>query len=95
MTWAWLEPQIRNRLEAGVSLCIIRSEGAVNRGGYFFHLQEVADGFSFSTFDRQNVLTLGTGEDCAAFINHVSGRRYNEEMWVKCQSANLRSDEED
>ncbi len=94
MTWAWLEPQIRNRLGVGVSLCIIRSEGATNRGGYFFHLREVADGFSFSTFDRQNVLTLATGEDCVDFINHVSGRRYKEDMWAKSQSVNLRSDEE-
>ena len=94
LTWDWLEPQIRDRREAGVSLCIVGSEGATNRGGYFFHLREEAKGFAFSTFDRQNVLTFGSGEECAAFMNHVSGRLYDENMWVRCQEANLKTDEE-
>ena len=92
ITWDWLEPQIRNRLKAGVSLCIVSGEGEDNRGGYFFHLRKDATGFSFSTFDRRNVLTFGSGEECADLMNHASGRRYNEKMWSRCQKANLRPD---
>ena len=94
VTWDWLEPLIRDRLEAGVSLCIVGSEGATNRGGYFFHLREEAEGITFSTFDRPNVLSFETVEDSVAFINHVSGKRYDENMWVICQAANLKTDEE-
>ena len=94
ITWGWLEPRIRDCLEVGVSLCITYLTGVLNRGGYFFHLSQAAEGYAFSTFDRQNVLTFGTGEDCVAFMNHVSGRRYDENMWEKCQSVNLRKDEE-
>lgn len=93
LTWGWLEAQIRCRIGAGVSLCIISSEGEANRGGYFFHLRQESEGFAFSTFDRKNVLTFRTGEECVAFMNHVSGRKYDENMWNKCQLANLRSDE--
>ena len=94
ITWGWLEPQIRSRLGDGVSLCIISSEGVINRGGYFFHLRQGVEGFAFRTFDRENVLTFGTGEECVAFMNHVSGKQYDEDMWAKCQSVNLRSDKE-
>lgn len=94
VTWDWLEPLVRDRLDAGVSLCIVGGQGATNRGGYFFHLREDVEGFAFSTFDRQSVLTFGTGEECAAFMNHVSGRLYDENMWARCQEANLKTDEE-
>ena len=93
VTWDWLERLIRDRLAAGVSLCIVGGVGAPNRGGYFFHLRKEVEGFAFSTFDRPNALTFGSGEECAAFINHVTGRLYDKNMWAKCQKANLRTDE--
>ena len=93
ITWGWLEPLIRNRLETGVSLCITYRKGVAHQGGYFFHIRRVAEGFAFSTFDRKDVATLETGEDCVAFMNHVCGRQYDEAMWGKCQSVNLRTDD--
>ena len=92
ITWPWLKPVIRGRLDEGISLCVTAGAGETNRGGYFFHIRQTANGFEFSTFDRPGVLTLGTGEECAAFMNHVSGRRYNEDMWRRCQSVNLKPD---
>lgn len=92
--WSWLEPHIRCRLKEGVSLCIISSEGKTKRGGYFFHLRHGVEGFAFSTFDREDVLKFDTGEECVAFMNHVSGRKYDENMWITCQLVNLRTDEE-
>ena len=94
ITWSWLEPQIQCRLGEGVSLCITSSEGEANRGGYFFHFRHGTEGFTFSTFDREDVLTFVTGEESVEFMNHVSGRKYDENMWSKCQSVNLRSDKE-
>ena len=94
VTWGGLEPWIRDRLEAGVSLCITLSGGEPNQGGYFFHFRKTVEGFEFSTFDRQGVLTFGTDLDCVALMNHVSGRQYNEDMWRQCQFVNLRTDEE-
>ena len=92
ITWAWLKPVIRGRLDEGISLCVTADAGDTNRGGYFFHLRKTAAGFEFAAFDRPGVLILGTGEECAAFMNHVSGRRYDEDMWRLCQSVNLRRD---
>ena len=92
ITWAWLESEIGYQLASGVSICITRTKGAEKQGGYFFHFRKTDKGFVFSTFDRDAVLTLSTGEQCAAFMNHVSGRQYDEKMWKKCQEVNLRSD---
>lgn len=92
VSWVWLEPLIRNRIGEGVSLCITSGSGDPNRGGYFFHLRQTTVGFEFATFDRMGVLTLGSGEECAGFINHVSGRVYQEDMWLRCQMVNLRPD---
>ena len=93
VTWDWLEPQIQNRLVVGVSLCIVGAQEVEKPGGYFFHLREDGDGFAFSTFDRVDVLRFDSGEECATFMNHVSGRKYNEDMWSRCQRANLKTDE--
>lgn len=94
ITWEWLEPLIQARLDQGVSFCVTFGSGNPKRGGYFFHLRRTADGFEFCTFDRSNVLTLGSGDECATLMNHVSGRAYDEQMWRLCQRVNLRSDEE-
>ena len=74
-------------------MCLVDSDGVANRGGYFFHLREEDEEIRFSTFNRKNILSFSTTEDCEAFINHVSGRKYDEYMWIKCQKANLKTDE--
>lgn len=84
------------RLGAGVSVCVRSMNGPVKRGGYFFHLRRDESGhFLFATFDGHEILLLEDASQAAAFINHVSGRRYSEEMWEIAQRINLRKDRED
>ncbi len=92
--WSELEAIIKDRLAGGVSICITTDTGEKNRGGYFFHIKRTDVGYVFRTFDRDNVQTFTNPEDCAEFINHVSGRQYSARMWLISQNVNLRSDEE-
>lgn len=94
VSWDWLNEKIGRRLNQGpgVSICIVSERGAPNRGGYFFHLARVSGCISFSTFDRENVISFTDTGKCAAFINHVTGRKYDEEMWKECQRLNLKAD---
>lgn len=92
LSWEMLKKRVRRRLSRGVSVCLQTKEGHDERGGYFFHFRRTPAGFVFSTFDRQDVLTLATEEECVAFINHVSGRQYSEDMWERSQDVNLRTD---
>jgi len=94
LTWAELLPKIDGRLKEGVSICIQSESGHANRGGYFFHITQTSNGFVFRTFDRQSVLALQTEAEVVAFINHCSGRRYDQTMWEHAQLVNLRSDED-
>ena len=98
ITWDWLKQEIEDRLEDGVSLCLVAKKGHENQGGYFFHIQKRQERFAFFIFEQKNalnksVLTFDTGHECVALINHVSGRRYDQGMWSECQKANLKSDD--
>lgn len=92
LSWDSLSEQLAIRLEAGVSFCLREAQGHEKRGGYFFHIKSSDQGFTFRTFDRQIVCSFPTGAECAAFINHVAGRLYDEEMWQIAQKVNLRTD---
>ncbi len=92
ITWEVLKKVVGRRLTRGISLCVQAEKGHDSRGGYFFHFRRTAAGFIFSTFDRDDVLTLRTEEECVAFINHVCGRCYDETMWAHAQEVNLRTD---
>ena len=92
ITWSQLLTAIGRRLATGVSVCIIPGNGDPRRGGYFFHFKEEDGMIIFRTFDRDCVCTLRPGKECAAFINHVTGQRYDETMWRLSQHVNLRSD---
>lgn len=94
ITWDDLYSRIHGRLEEGVSVCLITSHGRENRGGYFFHMKGSPERIEFSTFDRTSVCSLPGGTSCALFINHVSGREFNQEMWEVCEKVNLRSDQD-
>ena len=98
VTWDWLKGELGDRLEDGVSVCLVAKKGHETQGGYFFHIQRSQEGFDFFTFEKKNastksVLTLDTGDECAALMNHVSGRQYDEDMWSRCQEANLKTDD--
>lgn len=90
--WKWLFNKIGSRLSKGVSICIVSASGEPNRGGYFFHIRQKTDRICFSTFDRENVISFENTSKCADFINHVTGRKYDQEMWEQCQYVNLKTD---
>jgi len=92
ISWMDIESLLLNQIKDGVSICLLSESGHENRGGYFFHIKKINDHFIFSTFDRDNVLELQSGEEVAEFINHVSGRSYSERMWRESQYINLRPD---
>jgi hypothetical protein len=94
LTWDDLLRHIGQRLDGGVSFCLQAEEGDNNRGGYFFHVKRTAQGYMFRTFDRQEVLTLREKDEVVAFINHVSGRKYDEQMWMQTQLVNFRTDQD-
>lgn len=91
LVWDVLRQHAGPRLADGVSLCILRPGEPPDRGGYFFHVRVVGPDVKFSTFDRADVLTLSEGA-AVRFMNHVAGRRYDEEMWRLAQKVNLRTD---
>ena len=81
----------------GVSICIRYPEGPVNRGGYFFHFSpsaEQAGEFDICDFDRRFVKSL-PAELLITFINHCTGRMFDEDSFILCQSElNFLKDEE-
>lgn len=93
VTWERLFELVGERLREGVSICIQSERGVEKRGGFFFHVKHTDEGYSFCTFDRTEVVLLSNETECMTFINHVSGRMYDEEMWRLCNSqVNFRSD---
>lgn len=77
------------------SLCVRSTTGHPDRGGYFFHIERIEDGQSFRIYDfeRHPVATL-EAQELLRFINHVSGRQFDEQMLVFCQqTVNIRLDQ--
>ncbi len=93
-----LEPRdltrhLGSRLDAGVSFCVRSAAGPERRGGYFFHVRRDSSGQCWlATFDGEEVVSLDELSSLAALINHVSGRKYSEQMWEIAQRINLRKD---
>lgn len=89
--------QITGRRPDGVSICIRYPEGPKKRGGYFFHFAPKAGGtgeFEVYDFERRPVKTFGEAA-LVAFINHCTGRRFDEESFILCQTElNFLKDEE-
>lgn len=79
----------------GVSLCIRHPTGARERGGYFFHICRTSDGsqkYLLYDFERTPIWTF-CSEDLVALINHCTGRKFDEEIFILCQTRlNFRSD---
>ena len=76
----------------GLSICLQTEDGHPQRGGFFFHIAKSTNGFVFRTFDREDVARFDSLAHCVRFINHVSGREYDEAMWRLSQKVNLRTD---
>jgi hypothetical protein len=72
----------------GVSICVRSLNGHPKRGGYFFHIQKIKreyDKAILKTFDNKTVGTL-TLEVITRLINHASGIKFDDEMFIFCQN---------
>lgn len=78
----------------GMATISLRSSlGPPDRGGYFFNLRKEGDLFHIFDFEGNEVGTL-TSVQIVRFVNHVSGRLFDQEMFTYCQAVvNLRQDE--
>lgn len=80
----------------GVSICIRYPEGPAKRGGYFFHFEpsESAGAFVLYDFEKRRVAKL-TAESFVKFINHCTGRVFDEASFTLCQTVlNFLKDDE-
>jgi len=70
----------------GISICIRYPAGPANRGGYFFHFRRAGnDEFVLYDFERRFVKTFSAAR-LVAFINHCTGRVFDESSFVLCQT---------
>jgi hypothetical protein len=86
---------IRNKLgkRMGVSLCVRSLKGHENRGGYFFHIEKDKANYRILNF-KKDVIGILSPEQLVRFVNHVSGRQFDEEMLLYCQAeVNFKQDQ--
>lgn len=70
----------------GVSICLRYPDGPKGRGGYFFHFMPAKDGkFAVYDFEKRHVATFSAVE-LVAFINHCTGRKFDEASFNLCQT---------
>lgn len=70
---------------SGVSICIRSVNGHPRRGGYFFHIKKADDNYCVFDFQKKKICVLNL-DHLIRFINHVSGRKFDDEMLNFCQS---------
>jgi len=92
ISWESLYKNIKDKIDKGVSICIVSEKGEEDRGGYFFHFKRIKDGIAFTNFDKSIQFIVKDENQALKLINHASGRKYDEEMWELCQKVNLRTD---
>ena len=70
-----------------VSICVRSQSGHTDRGGYYFHFEFNPDENTVNLYDitHTQIDTLPL-ETAVRFLNHASGRKYDEEMLRYCQS---------
>ena len=87
----WLNGKLKE-WDAKASLLLRTEKGAEKRGGFFFHLAEGDNVISFHDFEGKIIIGLDMAK-AVRLMNHVSGRRFDEEMLTLCQrQINLRQD---
>ena|ERR1700720_459492 len=72
----------------GASICIRYADGPIERGGYFFHFclaKQPPQHLSLYDFEKRHVVDLSP-EALVAFINHCTGRKFDEASFVLCQT---------
>ena len=79
---------------SSATICLRAAAGPPKRGGYFFHVRRNANDDSFQLYDfEQNIVAVVSLPELCNFINHCSGRLFDQESFHLCQSVvNLRQD---
>ena len=72
----------------GVSICVRYPDGPTDRGGYFFHfVRDCVQNNRFKLYDFDNQLVdVLIDESLVAFINHCTGRRFDDASFQLCQT---------
>ena len=81
----------------GASVCIRYPRGPQKRGGYFFHFVPDSDQEAvFEVYDfEKRLVKQFDAESLVKFINHCTGRKFNEDSFNLCQTElNFLKDEE-
>ncbi len=93
-----VESQITKALgtKRGMSLCVRTATGPHKRGGYFFHIRRsTSNCVTVLDFENTEVVEL-TFAELVRFVNHASGREFDEDMFQLCQTViNYRQDQKD
>lgn len=89
--------RIKRERPSGVSICIRYPAGSEKRGGYFFHFApnpQRSDEFNVYDFEKRMVKSFSSAS-LVAFINHCTGRKFDEPSLILCQTdLNFLKDEE-
>ena len=80
----------------GVSICVRYPEGPEKRGGYFFHFGQKGASDEFALYDfEKRLVKIFSVASLVVFINHCTGKRFDKESFVLCQTElNFLKDEE-
>jgi hypothetical protein len=80
--------QFANQRPQGVSISVRYSQGPANRGGYFFHFRQTSpEATEFQLYDFEHrPLKVLSPQSIVAFINHCTGRRFDEPSFILCQN---------
>jgi hypothetical protein len=71
----------------GVTVCLRYENGPPTRGGYFFHFAPSKDAGRITIYDfEKRPVKDFSPETLVAFINHCSGRRFDEPSFILCQT---------
>jgi hypothetical protein len=80
-----LQEALRGRFN-GLSLCLRYETGPIKRGGYFFHIKPPQDEVGlYSVYDfERRLLTSLEFEALLRFVNHCTGRKFDENSFNLC-----------
>lgn len=78
--------KIAGQRPKGVTVCLRYPDGPKDRGGYFFHFAPSKEGkFAVYDFEMRHVVNLSS-EELVSFINHCTGRKFDQRSFDLCQS---------
>lgn len=83
--------EIEEKIDEGVSF-VIKPEGVQDfHGGYLFNFKRIDD-FTFEIYSisKRHVASIEGWDNLVSFVNHTTGRKYNEQTWNLSQGMNFK-----